>query len=145
MIILYRGISKTNDDKHNGKITPNGEVKEVVMRYGDPGLRYDGKFIYGPSKNNTARSHQVESGMHNGCCISFTRDKSIAEYFATTGNMEDGYVYVIDEGALEKYGVVKFEFTSSENLHESEVTLMASDCGEIPEQVVVYKYEVKHT
>lgn len=145
MRTLFRGISKKDDEVNGGKLIPKGKLKEVVMKYGDQGLRYDGKFIYGPSETNTARSHQVESGMHNGCCISTTRNKSIAENFATSGNLEDGYVYVIDEDALERYKITKYEFSDPENPHESEVTLMAEDGGEISSNVITKKYEIKLT
>lgn len=145
MSTLFRGVSKHDDDKYSGKIIPKGTSNEVTMKYGDPGLRHDGKFTYGPSITNTARSHQVESGMHNGSGISTTRDKSIAEYFATSGGIEDGFVYVIDEDELEKHNISKHEFEDSENPHEHEVTLITDGGTELPESVIIEKYEVNIT
>ena len=83
--------------------------------------------------------------MYDGCYISTTRNLSEAKKFATSGNMEDGYVYVIDESLLEAYGVVSLEFENPEHPHEQEVSLRAHDCKEIPLDVVIDKMEVKCT
>jgi len=139
---LYRGVSKCDYADNNGKVLPKGSVKKVVMKYGGRGIRYDGKFTYGPSENNTARSHQIDSGMHGGCGISTTRDKIIAESFATTNGIMDGFVYVIDESKLDGLNIEKYEFSDAENLHEKEVTLITGDCGELPSEVIIDKYEV---
>ena len=142
---LYRGVSKVDDQNHNGRLFPKGNIQKVTMKCGDKGLKFDGKFTHGPSKNNTARSHQVESGMHEGCCISTTRCKDTAEYFATSGNLEDGFVYILDEELLDKYNIIQQEFIDAENPHEHEVTLMAEGGGEITTDVILDKYEVNHT
>ena len=139
---LYRGVSKIDDEKNNGKILPKGDVKKVTMRCGDHGVRYDGKFTYGSSITNTARSHQVNSGMHNGCGISTTRDKKIAEYFATSGGIEDGFVYIINEIKLADYSILQYEFIDAENPHEKEVTLIIENGEPLPHGVIIEKYEV---
>ena len=142
---LYRGVSKLNDETNGGRIIPIGDKKKIAAQFGDSELKFDGKFRFGETTSNTARAHQLETGRHGGCCVSTTRDKSRAEYFATTGNMEDGWVYVLDEEKIKDLGIAMFEFDDPEFPHEQEVTLLAVDAEPIPEQVIADKYEVKHT
>lgn len=143
MSYLYRGVSEADDDTNGGELVPGGNTSEVSVRYGD-GSRY-GQVTYGESEINTARAHQIESGRYDGCFVSTTRSYSEAEKFATTGNLVDGYIYVIDESLFDEHGVVAIEFEDSEELHEQEVSIRASDNGVIPEAVIVDKIEVKCT
>ena len=139
---LYRGVSKIDDERNNDKIFPKGDAKKVTMRYGDHGVRHDGKFTHGSSITNTARSHQINSGMHNGCGVSTTRDKKIAEYFATSGGIEGGFVYIISEIKLADYGILQYEFVDAENSHEKEVTLIMGNSESLPNEVIMEKYEI---
>jgi hypothetical protein len=140
---LYRGVSFILDNQNKGKILPRGTKQEVTMKVGDKGLKFDGKFQFGPTKNNTARSHQLESGMHGGAGISTTRSFEQAKKFATYNGMEDGYIYEINEDLLSEHGVEKFEFFDSEYPHEHEVTLITKDGGELPSEVIMGKHEIK--
>ena len=140
---LYRGVSVSMDEENEGRIVPKGNELAVIMKVGDKGLRADGKFQVGPTINNTARSHQLESGMHGGCAISTTRDFDRAKEFATSGGFEDGYIYEINEDFLSEYGVTVFDFIDPEYPHEKEVTLITKDCCELPSEVIVGKKAVK--
>lgn len=140
---LYRGVCKQYDFECGSKLRPKGTKAKVTMKLGDNGLKVDGTWKVGQSEENTVRAHQLESGRHNGCLISTTRNEQIAIHFATSGNIEEGFVYVIDEDKLEEYGVVAFERKYFENGHEKEVSLMASDNGDLPDEIICDKYEVK--
>ena len=83
--------------------------------------------------------------MYGGCFLSFTRDESIAEYFATSRNFEEGFIYEVDEDTLEKFGVIAREVNIPEHPHECEVSLRASDGGILPREIIVKKREVKPT
>lgn len=142
MSYLYRGVSQAMDTLCGGKLRPKGNSAKVAMKIGDPSLRIDGTWDIGASEENAVRAHQFESGRHGGCLVSTTRNEKMAQLFATTGNTEDGYVYVIDESLLPAYGVLAFERKYQENSHEEEVSLRAEDCGDLPEEIIVAKYEV---
>jgi hypothetical protein len=112
------------------------------MRHGDGahGMKYDGQFTYGTSENNAARGHQLHSGMHDGCWISFTRSKAEAIWFATSEGLS-GFVYIVDEDLMAQHGVVAKEFPDPEYPRELEVSLRAADNGCLPEQTIVDKFE----
>lgn len=141
--MLYRGVSKTHDKICEGKLQPSGGESVVSMKFGDPELKFDGTHVVGLSEQNTVRAHQLESGRHNGCFISTTRNEDVAHHFATSDNAEEGYVYVIDEEKLEMYDIIAHEKIFEENSHESEVSLRSRDNGELPYDIVIDKYEVK--
>ncbi len=140
---LYRGISKIDDDRNKGKLLPKGKIKELTLTYSNAQLKYNDKFTYGASIENTARAHQIDSAAYNGCSISTTRRREIAEKFATSGNIEDGFVYVIDEDKLSSYDITKCEFDDPENPKEQEVTLILNKNSILPNDVIVEKYKVK--
>lgn len=140
---LYRGVSFSVDSENGGKVLAKGSEREVTMKIGDKGVKIDGKFQVGSAVNNTARAHQLESGMHGGCGISTTRSFEEAKKFATSGGMEDGYVYEIDEVLLSEYGIETFEFSDPDYPHEQEVTLIPKNCNELPSEVIIGKQEVK--
>jgi hypothetical protein len=79
---------------------PKGNTVEVTI-LADGKCKADGKFKAGPCQTNTARAHQIETGLYGGCGISTSRSEITAIFFATTGHKVDGYVYVIDETLLE--------------------------------------------
>ena len=142
---LYRGVSKQMDEYDNGELRPKGNKSKVTMSYEDNGFSYDGKYTYGKSEKNAARAHQVASGMHGGCFVSTSRNRKVAEFFATSdksGNRVDGYVYVIDEGKLKEFGIIALEFTDAEHPDHYEVSLRAHDNGVLPLEVILEKYEV---
>lgn len=139
--MLYRGINKQTDETNAGRLLPKGASVEVVPKL-DGKWKLDGKFKYGPCESNTARAHQIESGLYGGCGISTSRSEQIAIRFATTERTEDGYVYVIDEELLEGAGVIAYEFPDPLYPHEREVTLIEKSGGSLPESVIVEKYAV---
>lgn len=59
-----------------------------------------------------------------------------------TGNTEDGFVYVIDEYLLNKFGVIPVEYSNAANPQEKEVSLRAADNGDLPEGIIISKYPV---
>lgn len=139
--MLYRGINKQADEENGGRLSPKGNLVEVIPQ-ADGKWKLDGTFKCGPCKSNTARAHQIESGLYGGCGISTSRSEEIAIRFATIERSEDGYVYVIDEELLETAGVIAYEFPDPLNPHEMEVTLIERSGGSLPESVIVEKYAV---
>lgn len=136
-------MSKSIDKDLNGKLMPKGDKAKTTVKYG-AGFLY-GQVQYGESENNAIRAHQKKTGMYDGCYISATRSFDKAKHFATTGNTEDGYVYILDEDLFEKYRVSSFELDHPEFPDEEEVSLRAKDCREIPQEVIVDKIEIKCT
>lgn len=139
--MLYRGVNKITDESNGGRLIPKGNsVKVTILADGKCG--YDGKFKFGPCESNTARAHQIASGLYAGCGVSTTRSEEKAVYFATFKYSQDGYVYVIDESLLACANVSCHEFSDSIYPEEMEVTLIENSGGDIPNNVVVRKYSV---
>lgn len=140
---LYRGVCKRMDIEWEGKLRPKGNQSRISMKIGDSGLKIDGTWTVGRSEENTVRAHQLESGRHNGCLISTTRNEQRALFYATNDNKEEGFVYIIDEDRLKDYGVVAYERVYKENTSDEEVSLMAANNDELPNEIIFAKYEVK--
>ena len=143
MSFLYRGVSKKIDFLLKGQLIPKGSQPKVISKY-DGKIKYDGSFTYGESEDNAVRAHHIESGLYGGCYISTTKDKPRAAYFATSKYTEDGWVYVLDSSLFEMHGVTTKEYPDPLYPEELEVSIRASDCGPIPQSVVVEKYEVDY-
>jgi len=139
--MLYRGVNKVTDDANGGRLLPNGNTVEVVP-LADGKWKFDGTFKCGPCETNTARAHQIDSGLYGGCGISTSRSEEIAIFFATYEYTEEGYVYIIDETLLESANVALHEFDNPLNPHEKEVTLIEKFGGALPNHVIVEKYAV---
>lgn len=146
MCYLYRGVSEEYYEKMGGRIIPAGKKSEVVMTHGDylkgVEMHRDGKFVRVLSETNTVRAHHLKSGLHDGCFISTTRDIERAKRFATIRGMTDGYIYVIDPSKFFNLGVVAYEFSVTSH-DEQEVSIRASDNGEIPSAVIFKLLRVK--
>jgi hypothetical protein len=97
-------FSSEREAENGGILLPKGSVAMVAVMH-DGKARCDGKFVYGPTAENTTRAHHIESGLYGGCDVSTSRSEEKAIFFATSGHMEEGYVYVIDEGRLEAANV----------------------------------------
>lgn len=134
--MLYRGESLQTHVERGGKILPKGYSKEVVPRF-DGSWKYDGTFVCGPSEDNAARAQQIESGKWGGCFVSTSRSWEAARRFATTGNLDEGVIYCIDESLCSQHGVVLKEFADPLYPHEMEVSIRAADGQAIPNDVVV--------
>ncbi|WP_448685289.1 hypothetical protein [Achromobacter xylosoxidans] len=134
--MLYRGESLQTHVKQGGAILPKGTDMRVNARY-DGSAKHDGKFTYGGSEENAARAQQIEGGKWNTCFVSTTRCLDRARHFATTGNLDEGVIYWIDESLCAQHGVVLVEFSDPLYPEEMEVTIRAADWGEIPAAVVV--------
>ena len=141
MIFLYRGVSKKKDSKLNGCLCPRGNQSKVTSLY-DGNIRCDGTFTYGESEDNAVRAQQINTGLYNGCFVSTTKDAKRAACFATSEYSEQGWVYVLNPNLFDKYGVISKEFPDPLYPDEQEVSIRASDCGPIPKEVIVEKYEV---
>jgi hypothetical protein len=74
--MLYRGINKQADEANAGRLLPKGTSVEVVPKV-DGKWKFDGKFRCGPCESNTARAHQIESGLYGGCGISTSRSERL--------------------------------------------------------------------
>lgn len=140
--LLYRGVSKQMDAQNHGQIIASGSTTKVVAKH-DGKIRYDGKFTYGPSVDNTARAQQISGGLYDASAVSMTTSEAIARHFATSGNTEDGFIYVIDAEKLADVGIFSFQFSDSEHPHEMEVTLVLSAHDSIPTDIIIKKYEVR--
>lgn len=140
--LLYHGVNKTMDAKNQGEIRPKGTKSKVVAKH-DGKIRHDGKFTYGYSEENAARAQQIDGSPYDPRAISTSTSETIAKHFATSGNTEDGFIYVIDAERLETEGILAYEFNDPEHPHEKEVTLVLKSHSCIPAALIVKKYEVK--
>lgn len=140
---LFRGVSKILDCKNDGLIKPSGEVKNVVALH-DGTIKYNGTFTYGNSLPNTARAHQLKSGLYGAAGISTSRSEQIAIRFATSRYRQEGYIYVINEDLLQEAGIEALEFENSAYPNQKEVTLILPDSEEhLPSSLILEKYAVK--
>jgi hypothetical protein len=140
--MLYRGVNESLDKKNGGLLIPKGCEVEICIRY-DGAAQHDGNFTHGHSQSNTARAHQIQSGLYDGCGVSTTRSEEKAIFFATSGNMEDGYVYLIDENRLEKENIIAYEFQDPQYPDEVEVTLIDQSGNPLSSSIVIDKYFVR--
>lgn len=141
--LLYHGVNKTMDAKNQGEIRPKGSTSKVSpMRDGK--IRRDGKFTREYSEANAARAQQIDGSPYDPRAISTSTSEAIAKRFATSGNTEDGFIYVIDADRLEAEGIQSFKFADPEHPHEQEVTLVLQSHSCIPSALIVKKYEVKN-
>lgn len=137
--MLYRGECLQTHVANQGEIRPKGNLSEVAPRYDDVDktVTYNGRFTYGESEKNAVRAHHIEGGKWGGCWISTTRDYKRAKHFATSGNMSDGVIYILDESLFAKAGVVAIEDIDPRYPDEKEVSIRSADCGPIPQSVVI--------
>lgn len=139
--MLYRGVDKMTDEKNSGRLIPKGSVVAVVA-LADGKWPCNGTMFFGTCLSNTARAHQIDTGLYGGAGISTSRSEKRAIFFATSGYMEEGYVYVIDETKLAEARVTPHEFSNPIYPDEMEVTLIERSGGALPEFLVIEKYEV---
>ncbi len=130
------------DAQNQGRIIAKGSTFQVTAKH-DGKIKRNGKFTYGPSANNTARAQQIDGSPYDPSAISTSTSEDVAKHFATSGNTEDGFVYVIDASKLAEAGIQSFEFPDPEHAHEKEVTLVLSLQDSIPPDLIVRKYEVQ--
>lgn len=140
--LLYRGVCKAMDAQNQGRILAKGSTHQVTAKH-DGKIRRDGKFTYGPSISNTARAQQIDGSPYDPSAVSTSTSELVAKRFATSGNTEDGFVYVIDADKLAGAGILSFEFPDPAHAHEMEVTLVLSLQNYIPADLIVRKYEVQ--
>jgi|AntDeeMetagen681_2_1112603.scaffolds.fasta_scaffold10027_4 hypothetical protein len=143
--LLFRGVSVTDDKINGGRLLSKGDNSATYVYIGQPGLKIGVGYVIGSSEGNAVRSHHIQSGMNIGCNVSTTRNAEVARKFATSGNMEDCYVYTIDSGVFEANGVIAYELEHPSTPSESEVSIRAGDCGAIPEAVIVGKELVRRS
>lgn len=141
MTRLYRGVSRKQDEKNLGLITPSGSVKKVIPRV-DGKWKVDGRFHVGATQCNTARAQQLNTGLYGACAVSTSESETVAINFATTKNTEEGYVYVINKQVLETLDVTLKKFPDPVYGNEAEVTIVFNDDKAFPEDVILEKYAV---
>jgi hypothetical protein len=139
--MLYRGVDKKTDAANGGKLVPKGKNVKVIAQY-DGRWKMDGKITLGPTQSNTARAHQLETGLYGGCGVSTSCSEKVAIRFATGGGFEEGFVYVIDEAKLADANVATWEFADAAEPQEQEVTLIPLDGQALPQSILVDKYDV---
>lgn len=141
--MLYRGVSVYDDLLNDGLLKPKGKTLYVEPTIDTTKITADSThFTLGLSYENSARAHQIEGGLFDAAGISTTRCLEQAIKFATSSNMEDGYVYVLDENKLAELGVVMKEFLDPEHRLEREVTLLISDMQPVPAEAIIDKIKV---
>lgn len=145
MGLLFRGVCYELDMQNEGTLRPRGRLHEISIRRDGKVKRGEGPFNRYPSENNAVRAHQVESGLYEGCFISFTRSEDRAREFAIRdidGERTSGYIYVVDEDLLTEHRVVAHEVSNPLYPLEMEVTLRSADNGDLPAAIVVKKIPV---
>lgn len=139
--MLYRGVDKKTDAANGGRLLPKGTLVKVMAQY-DGRWKMDGTIVAGPAQSNTARAHQLNTGLYGGCGVSSSRSEKVAIRFATGDGIEDGFVYVIDEEKLSDANIAAWEFKDPAEPQEQEVTLIPLDGQALPHSILVDKYEV---
>ncbi len=137
--MLYRGVSLAMHTESAGMIKVNGDQGEVIPLY-DGKARYDGTFTHESSAENAVNAQQIETGTWGSAFISTTRDKKMAEYFAThdrEGNNIPGVVYWIDDTLFERYGVVAIESKQPKYPEEHEISIRPGSGRMIPSEVII--------
>ena len=137
MAFIYRGISQDADNKNDRKLRPKGTEKSVSMKRDGKVQKRSGQFERFSSENNAVNAHRIESGLYDGCWLSFTRSEEVAQRFATDYGVTDGVVYVVDEKLFAEYGVVAKEIPNPNFPAEEEVTLRAEHNGDLPDSIIV--------
>lgn len=133
---LYRGVSESKLKEDDWLLKPKGHVKKDCIKY-DEGFKYDQVF-YGSHEINALRKHQSElKNNEQYCYLSFSRDIDIARKFATSGNIENGYIYVVEESTLSNFNIECFDLESKSESHEQEVSLRTENCNPIPEECII--------
>ncbi len=136
MSVLYRGECFIAYKEDGGQLISNGDRLEA--KGGTASRSADGcREAKGIMRKVAIVNHQQGDESLKGFHISTTRDFSVAEKFATSGEMSEGVVFVLDEGIFEKYGVESYQLSNSHDTGESEVTIKAKKKGAIPHQVIL--------
>jgi hypothetical protein len=135
MAKVYRGVSIELYKELKGKIAPKGTLSELGSKWG---AFVWGRETWGSSKTNAVLEHQNSEGDDIKLCyVSTSESFDQACYFATSGNMSNGVVFVLDRELFDKYGVEVIPILEAENEHEQEVTIKAADGGYIPHSVII--------
>lgn len=142
--LLYHGVNKKMDKENQGKVCSSGELT-LVIPIADGSIKADGRFIAGNTEHNAVRAKHLDENPYFVKAISTSTIKKVAEKFATYGNTEDGFVYVIDREKLVSLGIRAIELPNPLHANEHEVTLLLGSYNALPDEVIVEKYEVKST
>jgi len=91
-------------------------------------------------------SQHIESGLNDNCFVSFSASRDVAHRYATKnidgGDRTNGFIYVVDRTRFEEYGVTVTDIAGAYFPAEMEVSVRASDCGDLPQGIVVRKIAV---
>ncbi|ROT45047.1 hypothetical protein [Pusillimonas sp. NJUB218] len=139
--ILYWGVSLRMHQQNCGKLAPRGNKVSVTARY-DGRASYDGTFTHGETETNTVHAHHIDSGLWGGAFISTAENLEVAKCFATSGGKERGIVYVLDVSRFNDLGIIMRRVDGPKYPEESEVSIRASDGGNIPNEAIVDVIEV---
>jgi len=139
---LYRGVSEELHQRNGGRLVPKlPNTFEHAFKYGE-GIKYGSGARYGSSDINAVLLHQLEQKGLPTSGISTTPIWDRAKFYALGGGKaKRGYIYIIDRGALSKYGVKQYtvsEYIPEPSIPEDfEVILVSSDFGPLPQEVIV--------
>jgi hypothetical protein len=137
---LYRGVNIEFFEKLNGELRP----KELAPFARKPkwGMSVWGNSKWGESDVNGVIEHQHHQAGYPTSGVSTTPHIERAMFYAThAGNLQGGYIYVIDRSRLAEHGVVSHVVSKLVNMpsvpEDDEVILVASDYSIIPRAVIV--------
>ncbi|WP_150627963.1 hypothetical protein [Pandoraea captiosa] len=154
MNYLFRGVCDETDQINDAMLRPAGRLSHVLLTRGDSALLFkenkkgvprDCSITRYPSETNSVRSQHIESGLNDNCFVSFSKSRDVAYRYATTnsdGERASGFIYVVDPARFEQYGVTAITVENPYFPGEMEVSLRASDCGDLPEGIIVRKIPV---
>ena len=154
MNYLFRGVCEEVDQSNDAALRPVGRASHVLMTRGDSaslfkqekkGILRDGSITRYPSESNSVRSQHIQTGLNDNCFVSFSKSRNVAYRYATKtpdGERPNGFIYVVDPARFEQYGVIAIEVENPYFPEEVEVCLRASDCGDLPQGIVVQKMRV---
>ena len=144
---LYRGVNLDLHRRTGGKLKPKA-VGEAFKRHVYYGQSYFGDgSVHGESKRNAVIMHQRNSSKYPTSGVSTTPIYENAVRYAThDGKHESGYVYKIDTTLLEAHGVKSYPVgqhaVKPQIPGDQEVILVASDFGELPDEIIVERKKV---
>ncbi len=124
--------------KNKGKLVPKGDSFEKTF-IADGSIKADGRATAGPSRQNAAYGHHIDSSIHHTSGISTSYSFQVAKHYATRtteGKPTNGYIYRIDRYLLSKNNINEEIHPDPIYPNEKEVTLVAENNSIIPDDVI---------
>jgi hypothetical protein len=143
-MIVYRGVNATFHEQSGGRLIP--KESGPFLKSPEYGKSEFDNAYFGHNELNAIIEHQLHQSGYATCGISTTPHYDRAEYYASHGGEHSkGFVYEIDTSVCDdlevKVYVVDETVPSPAIPEDEEVILVASECGELPNEIVSQVHE----